>query len=344
MDLGGALGYWVQEDDDEFFRQFRRQPSNAPGMWTRDQVVDYYGERTGRSVTPDAVALLRGLRAVPARGDRPADLVPLLPPADHQRGVRRVRPGRRLPRAALPRRDRPLMGQIVVVRHGQASFGADDYDVLSETGEEQARVVGRSLAHPASPTWWCTARWSGSGAPPSWRPRPAGWAAPLREDPRWNELDQLAQFATDRRRARRVRTRPASSGGTRRRWPGGAAASTTTTTPRPTPRFHDRAAAALADVAEAGTVVVASSGGTDLRAGDPAAGRRAGDVRPAAADHRQHRHHPGDLRPPRTHPARPSTSTSTCPRSWSPTAEQRSGSGRNPALAWVADRRAREPR
>ena len=33
-------------------------------------------------------------------GDRPADLVPLLPPADHQRGVRRLRPGGRLPRDA----------------------------------------------------------------------------------------------------------------------------------------------------------------------------------------------------------------------------------------------------
>ena len=51
---------------------------------------------------PRAVALLRGLRAVPARGDRPADLVPLLPPADHQRGVRRVRSGRGLSRDAVP--------------------------------------------------------------------------------------------------------------------------------------------------------------------------------------------------------------------------------------------------
>ncbi len=29
------MAYWVQDDDDEFFRQFRRQPSNAPGMWSR---------------------------------------------------------------------------------------------------------------------------------------------------------------------------------------------------------------------------------------------------------------------------------------------------------------------
>ena len=103
MDLGGSMAYWVQDDDDEFFRQFRRQPSNAPGMWTRGQIVDTTASASARR-DARAVAVLRGLRAVPARGHRPADLVPLLPPADHQRGVRRVRPGRRLPRAALPRR------------------------------------------------------------------------------------------------------------------------------------------------------------------------------------------------------------------------------------------------
>jgi len=35
---------------------------------------------------------------------------------------------------------------VLLVRHGQASFGADDYDVLSELGREQARVVGREIA------------------------------------------------------------------------------------------------------------------------------------------------------------------------------------------------------
>jgi aminoglycoside phosphotransferase (APT) family kinase protein len=52
MDLGGSLAYWVQADDDEFFRQFRRQPSDAPGMWSRREIVDHYCERTGHSVTP----------------------------------------------------------------------------------------------------------------------------------------------------------------------------------------------------------------------------------------------------------------------------------------------------
>ena len=53
MDLGGTLAYWVQDDDDEFFRQFRRQPTHLPGMLSRAEVVDYYCERTGYSVTPE---------------------------------------------------------------------------------------------------------------------------------------------------------------------------------------------------------------------------------------------------------------------------------------------------
>ncbi|HEY3350553.1 MAG TPA: histidine phosphatase family protein [Thermoanaerobaculia bacterium] len=37
------------------------------------------------------------------------------------------------------------MTSVVLVRHGQASFGAADYDVLSETGRRQARVAGEAL-------------------------------------------------------------------------------------------------------------------------------------------------------------------------------------------------------
>jgi len=50
MDLGNSLAYWVQADDDDFFKMTRRQPTNAPGMLTRQEVIDYYGERTGWSV------------------------------------------------------------------------------------------------------------------------------------------------------------------------------------------------------------------------------------------------------------------------------------------------------
>lgn len=53
MDLGSALAYWVQPDDDEFFLAFRRQPTTSPGMWTRQQVVDHYCAAAGLSVTPE---------------------------------------------------------------------------------------------------------------------------------------------------------------------------------------------------------------------------------------------------------------------------------------------------
>ena len=38
------------------------------------------------------------------------------------------------------------MPVVLLVRHGQASFGADDYDVLSDLGRQQAAVVGAELA------------------------------------------------------------------------------------------------------------------------------------------------------------------------------------------------------
>ena len=52
MDVGCALAYWVEDGDDEFFQQFRRQPSTTPGMWTRWQIVEHYARRTGLDMTP----------------------------------------------------------------------------------------------------------------------------------------------------------------------------------------------------------------------------------------------------------------------------------------------------
>ena len=51
MELGGALAYWIQEDDDPFYREFRRQPTTVPGMWTRQQVIDWYCARRGIEMT-----------------------------------------------------------------------------------------------------------------------------------------------------------------------------------------------------------------------------------------------------------------------------------------------------
>ena len=51
MDLGSALAYWVDRDDDEAFAFLRRQPSHLPGMPTREQFVARYLELSGRSCT-----------------------------------------------------------------------------------------------------------------------------------------------------------------------------------------------------------------------------------------------------------------------------------------------------
>ncbi len=85
------------------------------------------------------------------------------------------------------------MGLLLLVRHGQASFGANDYDVLSETGWEQGRLLGRALAAagpaPASVVHGGMRRhretWEALGL--------GGLTAAVDED--WAEFDHLAVLA-----------------------------------------------------------------------------------------------------------------------------------------------------
>lgn len=89
------------------------------------------------------------------------------------------------------------MGQVLLVRHGQASFGAADYDALSELGFEQARLLGAGLAarglgadlivHGSMRRHRETAE-TCAGA--------AGWdGAEVQLDEGWNEFDFLAVLA-----------------------------------------------------------------------------------------------------------------------------------------------------
>lgn len=52
MDLGGTMAYWVEAGDDRLWRLFRRQPTDLPGMLTRDEAVAHYLERSGRELSP----------------------------------------------------------------------------------------------------------------------------------------------------------------------------------------------------------------------------------------------------------------------------------------------------
>ena len=78
------------------------------------------------------------------------------------------------------------MAVVYLIRHGQASFGAADYDVLSPMGVQQSKVVGEELARRgvrADQVWSGTLsrqRATAAGAVPD---------VECREDPRWNEYD-----------------------------------------------------------------------------------------------------------------------------------------------------------
>ncbi len=51
MDLGNTLAYWTEAGDPESMRALARQPSHAPGMMNRAQVLEYYAQKTGRDVS-----------------------------------------------------------------------------------------------------------------------------------------------------------------------------------------------------------------------------------------------------------------------------------------------------
>jgi aminoglycoside phosphotransferase (APT) family kinase protein len=61
MDLGSSLAYWVEAGDEPPWQIARQQPTHLPGMLTRDEVVTYYGARSGRSVQGFDFYLVFGL-------------------------------------------------------------------------------------------------------------------------------------------------------------------------------------------------------------------------------------------------------------------------------------------
>jgi broad specificity phosphatase PhoE len=88
------------------------------------------------------------------------------------------------------------MGVVLLVRHGQASFGAEDYDVLSDTGLEQSRLLGRALAAqgvvPAAVVHGVMRRQRDTA---SAMVEGGGWSAALELDEGWNEFDHVAVVA-----------------------------------------------------------------------------------------------------------------------------------------------------
>lgn len=61
MDVGNMLAYWIQADDDRVARSTRRQPTHLDGMFSRQQIIDYYCEQTGIEVDSFAFYEVYGL-------------------------------------------------------------------------------------------------------------------------------------------------------------------------------------------------------------------------------------------------------------------------------------------
>lgn len=159
------------------------------------------------------------------------------------------------------------MGQLLLVRHGQASFGADDYDVLSEAGWAQARLLGTSLAaQGVTPTAIVRGDMRRHRETAEAMVDAAGWDGPeVRVDPGWDEFDHvglvsaypdLPEGPLDRREFQRVFELATE------RWTSGLAEGYPESYAAFVARVLGSLDAAAADAGPGATVVVVSSGGT----------------------------------------------------------------------------------
>lgn len=88
------------------------------------------------------------------------------------------------------------MGLLLIVRHGQASFGADDYDVLSEVGHQQARLLGAHLAdHGVVPDVVVRGDMRRHRETAVGMLAGGAWDCPVEVDAGWDEFDHLAVVA-----------------------------------------------------------------------------------------------------------------------------------------------------
>jgi len=50
MDLGSGLAYWVDSSDPDQLKMMHQHPTMTPGAMTRQELIDYYSKKTGRSI------------------------------------------------------------------------------------------------------------------------------------------------------------------------------------------------------------------------------------------------------------------------------------------------------
>lgn len=89
------------------------------------------------------------------------------------------------------------MGVVLLVRHGQASFGTDDYDRLSPTGWEQSRLLGGWLAdRGVKPDLVVRGDMRRHRETAEGIAAGGGWSTPVEVDAGWDEFDHLGVIAS----------------------------------------------------------------------------------------------------------------------------------------------------
>lgn len=153
---------------------------------------------------------------------------------------------------------------ILLVRHGQASFGSADYDVLSPLGEQQSRRLGRALADrgtgPAVVISGSMRRQRASAAELA---QEAGWAPPATVDAAWNEYDfgPLVAGRGERPAPRTPREFQDALEGGLRQWASSGEAPGAETFAEFASRTESAVRAVAQQQSSGGTVIVATSGG-----------------------------------------------------------------------------------
>ena len=85
---------------------------------------------------------------------------------------------------------------VLLVRHGQASFGTDDYDRLSARGQAQSHALGVELARRGiEPTAILTGRMRRQRETAQHMATGAAWPAVIDSDPGWDEFDASRMIA-----------------------------------------------------------------------------------------------------------------------------------------------------
>jgi broad specificity phosphatase PhoE len=86
------------------------------------------------------------------------------------------------------------MPVVYLIRHGQASFGAEDYDVLSPVGHQQSQLLAQALVRRGvvKPDRIVAGSLKRQQATAATCSAAAGYRRPIETDPGWDEYDHVA--------------------------------------------------------------------------------------------------------------------------------------------------------